>query len=147
MGRAFLFSLSHHPFSEAISSVRRQIKIRPGFTPQEDVNRFRGTKQMQMDANALPKGHIIGWVPPPTGKSGTAANAIASDTTPISKAAKKNAKRKEKREKEKLVVPDNWEDEEGDEKSAPADNASQPASSTKSEEDRLSGKLEKLQLK
>ncbi|KAF9006449.1 hypothetical protein BDQ17DRAFT_1171441, partial [Cyathus striatus] len=45
-------------------SVRKQIKIRPGFTPQEDVKRFRGTKQAQMDATTLPKGHIIGWAPP-----------------------------------------------------------------------------------
>ncbi|KAI0092799.1 hypothetical protein BDY19DRAFT_877049, partial [Irpex rosettiformis] len=47
-------------------TVRKEIKIRPGFTPQEDVTRFRGTRQKQMDANALPKGHIIGWAPPPT---------------------------------------------------------------------------------
>ncbi|KAF9534845.1 hypothetical protein CPB83DRAFT_737395, partial [Crepidotus variabilis] len=50
----------------ADGSVRKQLKIRPGFTPQEDVRRFRGTKQAQMDANSLPKGHIIGWAPPPT---------------------------------------------------------------------------------
>ncbi|KAI0700701.1 hypothetical protein BC835DRAFT_1211761, partial [Cytidiella melzeri] len=46
-------------------TVRREIKIRPGFTPQEDVSRFRGTRQKQMDTTALPKGHIIGWAPPP----------------------------------------------------------------------------------
>ncbi|EMD41068.1 hypothetical protein CERSUDRAFT_37833, partial [Gelatoporia subvermispora B] len=47
-------------------SVRKERKIRPGFTPQEDVRRFRGTRQQQMDSTALPKGHIIGWTPPPT---------------------------------------------------------------------------------
>ncbi|GLB33734.1 putative mago binding protein [Lyophyllum shimeji] len=89
-------------------SVRKQIKIRPGFTPQEDVRRFRGTRQAQMDANALPKGHIVGWAPPPQ------SNASSANGKPMSKSAKKNAKRKEKREEEKkkTVVPDSWEDEE-----------------------------------
>jgi len=92
----------------ADGSVRKQLKIRPGFTPQEDVQRFRGSKQAQMDANALPKGHIIGWVPP---------TAAESSSKPMSKGAKKNAKRKEKRDKEreeaaaKQPVTDNWEDD------------------------------------
>ncbi|KAJ6509885.1 hypothetical protein C8R47DRAFT_1095724 [Mycena vitilis] len=82
-------------------TVRKQIKIRPGFTPQEDVRRFRGTKQTQQDANALPKGHIIGWAPPPTSQ--------ASGSKPMSKSAKKNAKRREK--KEDKPVAENWEDD------------------------------------
>ncbi|KAJ7283722.1 hypothetical protein C8J57DRAFT_743016 [Mycena rebaudengoi] len=82
-------------------TVRKQIKIRPGFTPQEDVRRFRGTKQAQLDANALPKGHIIGWAPPPS------SQASGSATKPMSKSAKKNAKRREKKES----VADNWEDD------------------------------------
>ncbi|KAJ7904444.1 hypothetical protein B0H14DRAFT_2328394, partial [Mycena olivaceomarginata] len=82
-------------------TVRKQIKIRPGFTPQEDVRRFRGTKQAQQDANALPKGHIIGWAPPPT------SQASGSAAKPMSKSAKKNAKRREKKE----VVAENWEDD------------------------------------
>ncbi|KAI0773953.1 hypothetical protein C8Q74DRAFT_1172296, partial [Fomes fomentarius] len=44
-------------------SLRKQIKIRPGYTPQEDVRRFRGTRQAQMDSSQLPKGHVIGWTP------------------------------------------------------------------------------------
>lgn len=58
-----------------------------------------------MDANALPKGHIIGWVPP----------SSAASNKPMSKSAKKNAKRKEKRAQEHAEagpVPDNWDDEE-----------------------------------
>ncbi|KAJ7744511.1 hypothetical protein DFH07DRAFT_963730 [Mycena maculata] len=87
-------------------TVRKQIKIRPGFTPQEDVRRFRGTKQAQQDANALPKGHIIGWAPPPT------SPASGSATKPLSKSAKKNAKRREKKEEKKEdVVAENWEDD------------------------------------
>jgi len=87
-------------------SFRKQIKIRPGFTPQEDVRRFRGTKQAQMDATALPKGHIIGWAPPP---KSTAESVSAAK--PLSKSAKKNAKRREKKV-EKKEVPEDWEEEE-----------------------------------
>ncbi|KAJ7129759.1 hypothetical protein C8R44DRAFT_777593 [Mycena epipterygia] len=105
-------------------TVRKQIKIRPGFTPQEDVRRFRGTKQAQQDANALPKGHIIGWAPPPS------SQASGSTAKPLSKSAKKNAKRREKKEDKKDdVVADNWEDDE-DAPSASAtasSNASAPA--------------------
>jgi len=111
-------------------TVRKQIKIRPGFTPQEDVRRFRGTKQTQMDVNTLPKGHIIGWSPPPTSTSGPPAPAST-------KSAKKNAKKKAKKiaqrngnrdeEEEGDVsekqakegdVPENWED---DDESGPQD--------------------------
>ncbi|KAJ8502442.1 hypothetical protein ONZ45_g11756 [Pleurotus djamor] len=111
-------------------TVRKQLKIRPGFTPQEDVRRFRGTRQAQMDAMALPKGHIVGWAPPSNtaSKSGGSANAFpalgqstasssASSTKPLSKAAKKNAKRKEKRGEQKAApepVKDNWDDEDED---------------------------------
>ncbi|KAJ7937118.1 hypothetical protein B0H13DRAFT_1944309 [Mycena leptocephala] len=97
-------------------TVRKQIKIRPGFTPQEDVRRFRGTKQAQQDANALPKGHIIGWAPPPT------SQASGSATKPMSKSAKKNAKRREKKEEKKdETVAENWED---DDEAAPSATAS-----------------------
>ncbi|KAI0334783.1 hypothetical protein GY45DRAFT_1317820 [Cubamyces sp. BRFM 1775] len=107
-------------------TVRKQIKIRPGFTPQEDVRRFRGTRQAQMDANALPKGHIIGWAPPsqtavpPASKAG------------MSKAQKKNEKRKEKRKEkreEPTKVKDNWDDDDEGE----AEGASTPAASNSAE--------------
>ena len=61
-----------------------------------------------MDATALPKGHVVGWTPPPA-----AAPAPASKAG-MSKAQKKNEKRKEKRkEKREEVekVKDSWEDE------------------------------------
>jgi len=92
------------------NSVRKQIKIRPGFTPQEDVRRFRGTRQAQMDQTALPKGHIVGWAPP--------SAASPKPAAPLSKSAKKNEKRKEKRKEKKdepVKVKDNWEDEDEDE--------------------------------
>lgn len=59
-----------------------------------------------MDSTALPKGHIIGWAPPPK------STAPADSSSGLSKSAKKNAKRKEKRdEKKSEVVRDNWEDD------------------------------------
>ncbi|KAH9999446.1 hypothetical protein BJV77DRAFT_1064340 [Russula vinacea] len=48
----------------ADGSLRKERKIRPGFTPQEDVARFRSGRQQAMDARALPKGHVPGWSPP-----------------------------------------------------------------------------------
>ncbi|PPQ71772.1 hypothetical protein CVT26_007606 [Gymnopilus dilepis] len=139
-------------------TVRKQIKIRPGFTPQEDVRRFRGTKQAQMDANALPKGHIIGWAPPPTGTASSGANGAK----PMTKSAKKNAKRKEKREKEKAEaadVPDDWDDDEDLAKpsTAPAATAKADSPSTKdavkstenanNTPEELAAKLQKLDVK
>ncbi|KAH8106197.1 hypothetical protein BXZ70DRAFT_918584 [Cristinia sonorae] len=94
-------------------TVRKQIKIRPGFTPQEDVSRFKGTRQLQKEATALPKGHIIGWMPPPSTSAASSAKT---------KAAKKNEKRKEKRKAEKgadsaevTKVKDDWEDDDEEE--------------------------------
>ena len=94
-------------------SVRKQHKVRPGYVPQEDAKLFRGSKQLQMEANALPKGHIVGWVAP------------SSQSKSLSKSAKKNAKRKEKKEEKKVnasnddPVRDNWEDEDEEQPAAP----------------------------
>ncbi|KAI0320230.1 hypothetical protein OF83DRAFT_1275283 [Amylostereum chailletii] len=90
-------------------SVRKERKIRPGFTPQEDVKLFRGSRQQTMDSRALPKGHIIGWVPP-------TPPASATDKSDLSKAAAKNAKQREKRKEkasqDQRPVKDNWDSEE-----------------------------------
>jgi len=82
--------------------LRKERKIRPGFTPQEDVARFRSGRQQAVEARALPKGHIPGW----------AGAATPEKTEAQSKSAKKNEKRKEKRkEKRQEVVRENWESE------------------------------------
>jgi partner of Y14 and mago protein len=97
--------LIDHAHSPHLTSLRKERKIRPGFTPTEDVARFRSTRQQAVDARALPKGHIPGWVPPgaPTPEKKEAQ----------SKSAKKNEKRKEKRkEKRQEVVPESWESDE-----------------------------------
>ncbi|KAK0490956.1 hypothetical protein IW261DRAFT_1556121 [Armillaria novae-zelandiae] len=139
-------------------TIRKQIKIRPGFTPQEDVRRFRGTKQAQMDASALPKGHIVGWTPPPSTSTSGAGDK------PLSKSAKKNAKRKEKREEKKNeIIKDSWEDDDEGETpvkepttktsattSSPSDSPGETAPSTTTKStptDGLASKLEKLEVK
>ncbi|CAE6521222.1 unnamed protein product [Rhizoctonia solani] len=104
----------------ADGTVRKEIKIRPGFTPQEDVGRFRGSRQQAADKATLPKGHIMGWVAPsseanpkPKPKPGPVI-----DTAGMSKAQKKNAKRTEKRaekRKEPVVVKENWDDDDDEE--------------------------------
>lgn len=114
--------------TRSIYSLRKQIKIRPGYTPQEDVRRFRGTRQQQAETTALPKGHIIGWTPPPTStapKPGTAASSAAT------KAAKKNEKRKEKRKEKRDTekVKDSWEDEDEDGPNSGAQDGSHSADS------------------
>jgi partner of Y14 and mago len=94
-----------------LSSVRKERKIRPGFTPQEDVARFRTTRQQAVDARALPKGHIPGWAPPGV--------AVSEKKESQSKSAKKNEKRKEKRkEKRQEVVQENWDSEADDDATA-----------------------------
>lgn len=125
------------------ASVRKELKIRPGFTPQEDVSRFRGTRQQAAERSALPKGHIIGWVPPssetkpkpkskPAGSSLlAAASAAAADTAGLSKAQKKNAKRAEKRAEkrsEPVVVKDNWDDDDDDDEKGDGKDAAAGAS-------------------
>ncbi|KAH7908510.1 hypothetical protein BJ138DRAFT_351648 [Hygrophoropsis aurantiaca] len=93
-------------------SVRKQLKVRPGFTPQEDVSRFRGTKQAQMDARALPKGHILGWVAP-AGAAMTPTKPGAPP--PPNKNAKKRQNQRARKAAQKEEIRDNWEDEDEDE--------------------------------
>jgi partner of Y14 and mago len=118
--------------------VRKEIKIRPGFTPQEDVKRFRGTRQAQMDVSALPKGHIVGWTPP-----------TANDTITIkpaqSQSARKNAKRKEKRKEKKddelkKKIAENWDDDEEDEDRADATSVPKTNGQTKSQKSEAHGR-------
>lgn len=99
-----------------------------------------------MDANALPKGHIIGWTPPPT--------KTAEPSKPLGRSAKKNAKRKEKRDEKRMDdIKDNWEDD--DEEPEPAkktEDQPKPLEPSKTEptnqdENELTSKLEGLDVK
>jgi len=126
-------------------STRKEIKIRPGFTPTEDVRKFRGTKQQEMDARALPKGHIIGWVPPPS----AANNATGKSSGTMSKSQKKNEKRKEKKKADiAKKIRENWEDDDEDE-TEPASKPkamSEGSNKTDSTADEVAEELEKLEV-
>lgn len=95
-------------FSDTLSSVRKEIKVRPGYTPLEDVAVFRSQRAQQAVHSTPPKGHVPGWTPPaqstskPVPAQSVSANATGSSDAQ-SKAAAKNAKRAEKR-KEKRVT-------------------------------------------
>ncbi|KZT36813.1 hypothetical protein SISSUDRAFT_1006943, partial [Sistotremastrum suecicum HHB10207 ss-3] len=101
------------PTKRADGSVRKEIKIRPGFTPQEDVSRFRGTRQQQFERTQLPKGHILGWVPPSSETNPKKkAETTGPSGAPLSKSAKKREKAKEKKKEEKeRIIKDSWEDD------------------------------------
>jgi partner of Y14 and mago protein len=81
-----------------------------------------------MDSNALPKGHIIGWTPPPT----TTKPGAGSGSVPLSKNAKKRQKQKEKKAE---AVKDNWEDEDNPHSGEDAPITKQTTSTTKAASD------------
>ena len=103
----------------------------------------------------MPKGHIIGWAPPPAAAAPKAGAAL-------SKSAKKNAKRKEKREEKKTSdvadkIKDSWEDDD-EEDVAPtqekkekerkeAGNVTKGSEETTKGADSLADKMEKLDVR
>ncbi|WWC63155.1 uncharacterized protein I303_105755 [Kwoniella dejecticola CBS 10117] len=95
-------------------TVRKEQKVRPGFTPQEDVGRFRSTRQTQEDARSssrpiIPGSNKIGAQPKVSTEN---VNVFASDPKEKTKAQIKNEKRREKR-REKVSM--SWDDEDGNE--------------------------------
>jgi len=126
-------------------STRKELKIRPGFTPQEDVTRFRGTKQQEMDTRALPKGHIIGWTAPAPATN----NAAGKSSGTMSKSQKKNEKRKGKKKADiAKKIQENWEDDDEDEiKPTSKPNVTTESSNgTDSAADEVAKELEKLEV-
>ena len=77
------------------------------------MSRFRGTKQQDADRRALPKGHILGWVPPSSAtKPVTPGSGGSNSGGALSKTAKKNAKRKEKKAADiDAKIKDSWDDD------------------------------------
>ncbi|KAH9814535.1 hypothetical protein DFH28DRAFT_1082750 [Melampsora americana] len=85
-------------------TLRKEIRIRPGYTPQEDVTKFRSARQQEYHVNDRPKGSVIGLSKP------TLPNQQLKG---MSDAQKKNAKRKQKRhtpiaQPEQDDTPDSW---------------------------------------
>ncbi|GAA5829719.1 hypothetical protein JCM5353_005207 [Sporobolomyces roseus] len=98
-------------------TFRPEIKVRPGYTPQEDVSLFRSTKQKELDHHKATKGTVPGLKP-----NAMVQNALRGATQAggggLSRSQKKNAKRKEKETGEE--VKDSWDnddEEEGESKS------------------------------
>ncbi|KAE8246504.1 hypothetical protein A4X13_0g5758 [Tilletia indica] len=78
----------------ADGSVRKERRIKPGFTPQEDVTRFRSTRQAAAaNARRVVPGSGIPGAPGPSTRIDLPASSSASSAG-LSKAAKKNAKRR-----------------------------------------------------
>ena len=147
MGRTSPFTRRDLLISNAtwFRRTRKEIKIRPGFTPQEDVGKFRGTRQQEMDARALPKGHIIGWVAPSPATNNTAGKSSGT----MSKSQKKNEKRKEKKKADiAKKILENWEDDDEDEIKPASKPKATTESSNKTEPtaDEVAEELEKLEV-
>lgn len=111
-----LLRSSHSP---SMCRYRKELKIRPGYTPDEDVKRYRTARGAESEARAATKGAVPGLAP--------AAAGVQAALAGMSKAQKKNVKRKEKRkedeveegekgreDKEDEDVPESW-DSDGDE--------------------------------
>jgi partner of Y14 and mago len=128
---ALAFTLFRSNCLYVFYSIRKEIKIRPGYTPREDLTRFRGTRQAQMDRVALPEGHILGWVAP----SSASKPKSSEPDGPASKSGKKNEKRKGKRDKKKEeIIRANWEEEEAEDVVKDADGVPNWAETAKTQE-------------
>ncbi|KAH9452088.1 hypothetical protein Pst134EB_016048 [Puccinia striiformis f. sp. tritici] len=94
------------PSKRPDGTLRKEIKIRPGFTPQEDVSKFRSARQSEFESKKLPKGSVVGLIRPQVAVAQSALRGMSD-------AQKKNAKRKEKRKTELVKpgvedTPDQW---------------------------------------
>jgi len=108
------------------------------------VKSFRTKRQAATESNALPKGHIIGWVPP----SSASSSSKTTSSTSLTKSAKKNLKRKKKREEARA----NWEDDEdddeaGDNNSSVQDPGRLASENVEADPNGLSKDLERLEVK
>ena len=125
--------------------------------------RFRGTRQQTVEQSALPKGHIVGWVPPSIESKAKRGGRPAASTssggarslealaagklstpipveTPVSKSAKKNAKRTEKKKEGKQKTLEEkikaaWDDDSDDDIPRPAKKGKAPASNSTPKEE------------
>ncbi|GAA5860943.1 hypothetical protein JCM8547_003896 [Rhodosporidiobolus lusitaniae] len=78
-------------------TVRKELKIRPGFTPQEDVALYRSRGAVEADQQRATRGAVPGLRPGAGGGMSAQAQAALSGT---SRAGKKKAGREEKRQEE-----------------------------------------------
>ncbi|CAH7684084.1 hypothetical protein BY996DRAFT_7132635 [Phakopsora pachyrhizi] len=91
------------PSKRPDGTLRKEIKIRPGFTPSEDVSKFKSARQHDFESGKPPKGSVIGLIR----SSETNAQAVLKG---MSEAQRKNLKRKEKRKANAQTQKDEEED-------------------------------------
>ena len=84
-----------------IDRLRKELKIRPGFTPQEDVGRFRGSRQKASETTNIPGSDRIQQPPKPD-------NPFAS--TPSSSNTKTKAQIKNEKRRANKKVNKNWDE-------------------------------------
>ena len=104
-------SPSLDPTHLAFISTRKELKIRPGFTPQEDVGRFRPARQTASEST---KSVIPGSNRPAPAKPSNPDNPFAQPSQPKTKAQLKNEKRREKKRAE-VADTKNWDESSGEE--------------------------------
>jgi partner of Y14 and mago protein len=92
--------------SPLTNSLRKELKIRPGFTPQEDVGRFRGSRQKASETTKIPGSDRIQQPPKPDNPFAPTSSSSSNTKT---KAQIKNEKRRANKK-----VNKNW-DESDDE--------------------------------
>ncbi|KAG8945737.1 hypothetical protein FRC04_000596 [Tulasnella sp. 424] len=98
-------------------SLRKEIKIRPGFTPQEDVGRFRTQRQQVADARKAGPRVVPGWAPPAQpAKKPPKPKSETGTTSKSGPGAQKKTDKAKAKEKEKAPVKDSWEDDDDDDK-------------------------------
>ncbi|KZO93206.1 hypothetical protein CALVIDRAFT_540192 [Calocera viscosa TUFC12733] len=126
----------------ADGTMRKELRIRPGFTPQEDVGLFRSRRQ-QTGERAPPGAAVPGAPAKRAVPPGTADAAGGGEAK--SKAAKKNEKRKEKKREAKVEpVRDAWdEDDEPVKELKPQAAAEAKGKRADEEVERLAEELEK----
>lgn len=101
-----------------MDSVRKELKIRPGFTPQEDVGRFRGSRQQASDQNdRFIPGTTRPKAQPQSDNPFAAIPSSSTGTGNKTKAQMKNEKRREKKKTTGSSTTKAWDesDDESDE--------------------------------
>ncbi|GAA5988175.1 hypothetical protein JCM5350_002211 [Sporobolomyces pararoseus] len=117
-------------------TFRQEIKIRPGYTPQEDVSLFRSSKQVELDQHRARKGTVPGLKPNNPLVQDALRGISGGGSASGSKSAKKNAKRKEKRNEgatsSENNVKDSWDDDDDQEEQKTRQGQEETTTSTSS---------------
>lgn len=98
-----------------MSRLRKELKIRPGFTPQEDVGRFRGPRQLaQEQASSRIPGSNRTRPTPSSTNSGPNPFASTSSNTNTASESKTKAQLKNEKRRASKKVNKNWDESDDD---------------------------------